>query len=97
MLESQVVPWLLWPSGLACDEQRRKVPRMRLWFFPFSVPTALDFLALRLLFSVTPAFQNLADRQTVRGSGELSVPLAAGRERWALLMLFPDFHPVFSL
>lgn len=51
----------------------RKVPRMRLWFFPFSVPTALDFLASRLLFSVTPAFQNLADCQTVRSSGELSL------------------------
>lgn len=77
----------------------RKVPRMRPWLFPFSVPTALDFLAWRLLFSVTPAFQNLADSQTVRGSGELSVPLAVGRERWALLMfmLFADLHPPFSL
>lgn len=80
----------------------RKVPRMRLWFFPVSVPTALDFLALRLLFCVTPAFQNLADCQTVRGSGELS-PGCGTREMGSVdvgelkFMLFSDLHPVFSL
>lgn len=65
----------------------RKVPRMRLWFFPVSVPTALDFLALRLLFCVTPAFQNLADCQTVSQGFWRAVPLAVGRERRALSML----------
>lgn len=70
-----MVPWLLWPSSLTFDEQRSERPRNEgaedvAMVLSLLCAYSSGFPRFEATLQVTPAFQNLADGQTVRGSGE---------------------------